>query len=199
MSRATLSLTIASLFLLGSGAAQAETAKVSSKIAELRVKPSGDARTKLKLGRNRTVDVLSKSDDGQWVKIRAEIQRGEDPVTFEGWIAAVDLGIKGATAPASSGSGSESGWGDEDSSASGSSDVASASDLDWATETPAAEPAPVESWETPAETESAPAADAWGSGGSDSDVPASSDSGSSAWGDDSGSSSDDSAAAESDW
>lgn len=199
MSRLALaaSLSIASLFVLGTGAAHAETAKVSSRIAELRVKPSGDARSKLKLGRNRSVDVLSKSDDGQWVKIRAEVQRGEDPVTFEGWIAAVDLGIKGASAPATSGSG-DSGWGDEGSSSSSSS-TASAGDLDWATETPAAEPAPVESWEAPVATESAPPADAWGSGGSDSEVPAAtSDSGSSGWGDDSGSSSE-SESSDSDW
>ena len=106
-------------------------------------------------GRNHSVDVLSKSDDGQWVKIRAEVLRGDEPVNFEGWVAAAHLGIKGASEP-----------------------VSSSSDLDWATETPAPVAAPAESWESPAaSTDSpseSPSVDAWGDGGSD--APAAADS-----------------------
>lgn len=179
MSRLALSLSIVSLFVLGTGVARAETAKVSVRIADLRVKPSSDARSKLRLGKNRSVDVLSKSDDGQWVKIRAEVLRGEEPVRFEGWVAAAHLGIKGVSEP-----------------------VASApADLDWATETPAPTAAPAESWETPAaSTDSAPSADAWGAGASDAPAAASSDASSdSGWGSDSGSSSESTDSPESDW
>ncbi len=69
----------------------AEVARVRSRTVELRALPTEGARSKLKLGPNRDVAVLGKSEDGQWLKIRTEWERGEDVITLEGWVVATQL------------------------------------------------------------------------------------------------------------
>ena len=150
----------------------AEDAQVSVRIAELRVNPSSEARTRLKIGSGRNVSVLGKSSDGQWVQIRTEVDRGGDSVKFEGWVFASCLRTKNGpmgsgsepkavfeeaedvTSDDSSDADSSSGdadWNSTGSSESeGSSDVASSQPA-WES-TPAEPPAQPESTDEPADS-----------------------------------------------
>lgn len=194
MVNVTRSLLVLSL-LVGAPAFAASQATVGVKIAELRIKPDDGAFSRLKIPGGREVAVLGKSDDGQWIKVRTQIERGEDVIKLEGWLQATQL--KGAdpsslsvaqggeTSKGSSSSGAGA-WGDSSSSSDSFGDTSSSGDS-WGDSSASSAPASSgDSWSDPAPA-AAPTTEAW-----DAAPATASESSSSgdAWGDSSNSSSD---------
>ena len=167
----------------------AASAKVAVRLAEMRVKPSESAFSRLRLGNGRDIDVIGKSNDGQWLKVRAEINRADELINLEGWVQASE--VKGvdlaSVSSVDGGSSSDSGW-------SATPAAAKSESAGWDLDAPAAtEPAASSSsdsdWDAPAaETEAAPAAE---------EKPASDESFS--WGEDSSSSSSSSSSSDDGW
>lgn len=81
-----------------SGVAFAEQATVRSRTADLRAEPSSMGKAKVKLGAGREVSVVGKSNDGEWLRVKAEITHADETIKFEGWLAAADLGMSGSSA-----------------------------------------------------------------------------------------------------
>jgi len=91
------------------GLARADEMQIRGRIAHLRVQPSSDARIKVKLGGGRSVAVLGQSEDGQWIHVKVEVEKGPDTIPFDGWLALAEVRGErmlstegGAAAPASS-------------------------------------------------------------------------------------------------
>lgn len=153
-------LVLSALFVAAPFAAFASGgATVGVKIAELRIKPDDQAFSRLKIPGGREVALLGKSDDGRWVKVRAELEKGEDIIKLEGWVEATQLkggdiaslSVAGKAAPAS-GMTEESAFGETTSPDSSS---------EWG-ESPASAPAAAsstEAWDAAPAKESEPAAE----------------------------------------
>src|SRR5687768_15728047 len=113
MVNVTRSLLVLSL-LVGAPSFAASQATVGVKIAELRIKPDDGAFSRLKIPGGREVAVLGKSDDGRWIKVRTQIERGDDIIKLEGWLEVSQLkgadpsSLSVATGGESSGSSSSS-------------------------------------------------------------------------------------------
>lgn len=172
-----LLLVSVSALLLAAPAFAASEATVGVKIAELRIKPDDQAFSRLKLPGGRPVALLGKSDDGRWVKVRTEIEKGEDVIKLEGWLEVAqlknaDVGGLSVASGGSTGSSSSSGFGESSAPASSGSEWGDTAS------TPAA--SSTESWDsTPAAAPAEPAADSMGSWDLGSSDSGSSDSGSS--------------------
>ena len=184
-------LLVSALFVSAPFAAfAASEATVGVKIAELRIKPDDQAFSRLKIPGGREVAVLGKSDDGRWIKVRTQIERGEDVIKLEGWLEATQL--KGADASslsvASGGSSSDS----SSSSDTGFGESSSSSESAWggapaASSEPAASSA--EAWdsapaEAPAESSSSDSMGSWDApsdSGSSEPAPASEPKGGDEW------------------
>lgn len=194
-------LLVTALFVSAPLAAFAE-ATVGVKIAELRIKPDDQAFSRLKIPGGREVAVLGKSDDGRWIKVRTQIERGEDVIKLEGWLEATQLkgadpsSLSVASGGSTSGSSSDSGFGESSSTSDsewGDAPAASSEPAASTTEAwdaaPASTPteAPAESssdsmgsWDTPADSGSSePAPSSGGDEWESTDDSSSSDSGSS--------------------
>ena len=162
----------------------ASSARVGARIADLRAEPSADAKSKAKLPSGRDVEVIGKSDDGQWVRVRTECPKANETIKFEGWLAVREVqganldGVAVAgSAKKSAPAANDAAWGDSSEKPaaaassgpawiddSGSSRTATASSKDeWGNDASSSNSAPAK----PA----ASSDDAWGS--SDSSAPAS--------------------------
>lgn len=199
---------VAGLFAALPLAASASTAKVGVKIAELRIKPSESAFSRLKLGVGREIDVLGKSSDGAWLKVRAEVLRADEKIAFEGWLDAsqvkgIDLAsLSTVDGGASSGS-SSGGWGAASSGNDFFGDGGSASaDSSYGTSSSSSSDGWGDSSSSSSSSwgDSAPASDSpWGDTSSSPSSDSSWDSGSSSGGSDDGWGSSDTSSADSEW
>lgn len=68
------------------GSASAEKGIVSVVSADVRAEPKEKAKAKLKIKQGRHVTVVDHTPDGQWLKVKAEFDRGGDTGELEGWI-----------------------------------------------------------------------------------------------------------------
>lgn len=153
-------LLVSALFVSAPFAAfAASEATVGVKIAELRIKPDDAAFSRLKIPGGREVDVLGKSDDGRWIKVRTQIERGEDIIKLEGWLEASQL--KGADPSSLSvASGGQTSSGSSSSSSSDGFGESSSSSDAWTAPSEPAASSNTEAWDAaPASTPSEPAAD----------------------------------------
>ncbi len=66
--------------------AAAEKAIVNTVEADLRIDPTEKSKSKIKLQIGTMVEVTDHDPEGKWVRVKAEIPRGEETMTFEGWL-----------------------------------------------------------------------------------------------------------------
>ena len=105
MSKLIRSVALVAVVLAPFAAEAAQQAEVTARIAELRIKPSDNAPSRLKIAGGREVDVVGKSDDGRWIKVKTSFEKGDYLVALEGWmessqLRATDGSSLGSGAPA---------------------------------------------------------------------------------------------------
>ena len=91
MSKLIKGMAVVAVVLAPFAANAAQQAEVTARIAELRIKPSDNAPSRLKLAGGREVDVVGKSDDGRWIKVKTSFEKGDYLVALEGWLESSQL------------------------------------------------------------------------------------------------------------